>query len=193
MHKVIKAQTACIWCGKPMLVSPSRIAQGRGKFCSKSCSVKHQTTRHGHSKNKKQSKTYNTWASMIQRCTNPKNVKYSRYGASGITVCSEWMLFDNFLRDMGERPENTTIDRIDGTKGYFKKNCRWATPKQQQRNLTNNVHVTFGGQTYILADLAKKLNLDFMTLRYRIKNNWPEHMWSKPTKKGTLRAHLACA
>jgi hypothetical protein len=70
---------------------------------------------------------------MITRCTNPNSKDYEHYSALG--VCFEWLTFDNFLADMGERPsENHSIDRIDNSLGYFKDNCRWATPTQQSQN-----------------------------------------------------------
>lgn len=58
------------------------------------------------------------------------------YGIKGITVCERWNDFRAFLSDMGERPEGTTIDRIDGALGYFPGNCRWATAEVQQANRT---------------------------------------------------------
>jgi hypothetical protein len=45
---------------------------------------------------------------------------------------------------MGEAPEHTTLDRIDSSKGYFKKNCRWATIKEQNQNLRRSVRNTSG-------------------------------------------------
>lgn len=78
--------------------------------------------------------SYNSWYAMIRRCTHPNHENYKNYGGRGITVTREWFDFDKFVEDMGERPEGTTIDRIDNNQGYTKANCRWATPKQQAQN-----------------------------------------------------------
>ena len=78
---------------------------------------------------------YKTWDSMIGRCYHKTNASYKNYGARGITVCQEWLDdFANFLRDMGNKPEGHTLDRIDNDKGYSKDNCRWATWSEQIRN-----------------------------------------------------------
>jgi hypothetical protein len=111
---------------------------------------------------------------MRARCQNPNNHKYPMYGGAGITVCERWDTFENFLADMGERPPGTTIDRIDGTLGYFKENCRWATRIQQQNNLKSNIHLTINGHTQPLRAWAKQAGLHPGTLRSRIKNGWPE-------------------
>lgn len=71
---------------------------------------------------------------MMNRCHNPRDDGYPRYGARGIAVCEWWRIFANFLGDMGERPEGKTIDRIDNGRGYEQGNCRWATPKEQAAN-----------------------------------------------------------
>jgi hypothetical protein len=71
---------------------------------------------------------------MKYRCTNPNAINYHNYGGRGITVCERWNEFKNFLADMGERPEGTSIDRIDNDLGYFKENCRWATRHEQRIN-----------------------------------------------------------
>ena len=71
---------------------------------------------------------------MAQRCTNPKAAGHHRYGGRGITVCKRWRDFKNFLADMGARPDNTSLDRINNDGNYEPDNCRWATSKEQAQH-----------------------------------------------------------
>lgn len=80
------------------------------------------------------SPTYNTWKGMKARCLNPNATSYESYGGIGITVSDRWLVFTNFLEDMGIRPTGTTLDRINSYGNYESGNCKWSTPAQQQRN-----------------------------------------------------------
>ena len=79
--------------------------------------------------------TYRVWNGMTQRCLNPKNGRWDDYGGRGITVCERWQIFENFVADMGERPEGETLDRYPNQNGNYEPgNCRWATAEQQGQN-----------------------------------------------------------
>jgi hypothetical protein len=71
---------------------------------------------------------------MRNRCQNASHKQYADYGGRGIKVHEPWTLFENFLADMGERPEGKTLDRIDVNGNYEPSNCRWATQKEQSLN-----------------------------------------------------------
>ena len=105
---------------------------------------------------------------MLTRCENVRAANYHLYGAQGITVASEWHRFENFLADMGERPADTTLDRIDGTGNYEPGNCRWATAKQQRRNQRPLRMLTFRGETRCCAEWADIVGLTRNTIYRRL-------------------------
>ena len=175
-NKLPKTQKTCLACGVvfEIRMSPSKEATGRGKYCSKSCGNKVTSTKHGHTTHKGQSRTYISYWSMMARCYQPTNERYSKYGGIGIEVCQRWRdSFENFLADMGERPDGTSIDRINGLLGYTPENCRWASPSEQQRNLKNNVVLKHNGESMCVSEWAKKVGLNPSVLSYRIKHGWP--------------------
>ena len=121
-------------------------------------------------------RTYKSWSSMKQRCFNKKNSNYPAYGAKGITVCERWInSFENFLSDMGERPKNTTLDRVDVNGDYEPSNCRWATPMEQTLNRSETVWFEYNGETLCLEHLVKKYKITKTMLLGRLERGMSLH------------------
>lgn len=124
--------------------------------------------RHGHTGGNKFSPTYHSWASMLQRCTNPNTMHYKRYGGRGVSVCPTWYDFENFLADMGERPDNCTLDRVNNDEGYSKDNCRWATKQQQANNKASSRKVSINGVSHTVTEWCSLLGVSKNTVWARI-------------------------
>jgi hypothetical protein len=102
---------------------------------------------------------YRSWQMMKNRCLNTRARDYDYYGGRGITVCKEWLVFANFLADMGRRPTpEHTLERVDVSKGYAPDNCTWATRETQARN--RDYASTKGWE------LAEKLGVSQLTARH---------------------------
>ena len=117
-------------CGTSTTVIGSKLKSGWTRSCGCLKGFKH-----GHSPVGRPSPTYKSWHAMLQRTSNPKHKHFWNYGGNGIRVCRRWKDFRNFLSDMGKRPKNKTLDRVNNYGNYEPKNCRWATRNQQQLNM----------------------------------------------------------
>lgn len=129
---------------------------------------------------------HNIWLAMRQRCEKPNSSAYHKYGAKGIKVCEEWNSFENF-RDWAYSNgynDTLTIDRIDPRGDYSPQNCRWLTQKEQQSNRTNNVHLTYKGETHVLVDWEKIVGIPYHILYDRYRRKWNvERIFEQPIRK----------
>lgn len=104
---------------------------------------------------------------MLRRCRGGHDDHV--YIDRGINVCERWLKFSNFLADMGERPDGTSLDRIDNAKGYDLSNCRWVTQKEQNNNLRHNIRVELDGISLTVAQWSERTDIPYRTLLDRIK------------------------
>lgn len=118
-------------CGMEKEILVQNVKSGKTKSCG--CLLKENNTRETHGLSK--SNTYSSWVDMKTRCYNNKNKSYPMYGGRGIIVCDRWLdSFDNFLDDLGLKPDGCSLDRIDVNSNYTPENCRWTTHQIQAHN-----------------------------------------------------------
>lgn len=117
-------------CGNERVITEDSYKRG----LSKSCGCWRVKSRHSRGLSGKPTPTYISWQSMRTRCLNPHSADYSYYGGRGVAISKDWDSFEVFLRDMGERPDGMTLDRIDCNGDYSASNCRWADNITQRAN-----------------------------------------------------------
>jgi len=167
-------------CGTKKKLILSQVKRGDVKSCGclmreSSAASGRANRRHGQATPNKRGRTYRSWESMKSRCLNPNSQSYKNYGGRGITVCLQWVeSFDRFLADMGERPPNTSLDRIDNDGNYEPANCRWGTPRTQSRNKNNGRVIIYQGRSMLLVELSELTGVKYGLLYDRIVR----HGWS---------------
>lgn len=148
-------------CGKLKEVFATNLTSGKSLGC-KAC----RATRHG----KTRTPEHLAWMNMTARCTRKQHPEYADYGGRGIAVCERWKTFENFLEDMGSRPDyRMSLGRIDNNLGYCPSNCRWETAEQQHNNKRNNVVVEFSGMRKTLSQWCRSLNIPYGAVQRAIR------------------------
>ena len=151
-------------CGTEVVRSGGTLRQFGG---SCGCGRRIAHTTHGASK----SKLYGVWTAMHQRCSNPNNKLFHRYGGRGIKVCRRWGDFTKFRDDMGD-PNGLTLDRIDNDGPYSPSNCRWATQSRNARNRSSARMLTHRGKTMCVTDWAEATGISKRTILGRLGRGW---------------------
>lgn len=160
-------------CGRTITTSGSRLRRGRVQSCR--CISREMTSQRVKTHGMSLRSEYRIWQGMKERCHNPVSTSYPRYGAQGVVVCERWRdSFENFIADVGPRPSSLhTIDRYPDTKGpYSPDNCRWATRREQQNNLSSNRVITFRGKSMTVAQWGREFGVPRNTIYARLNRGW---------------------
>lgn len=158
-------------CGNENTVMSSMLKNANTKSCGCLLAEKNRL-RSKH--NLRNTREYACWNQMIQRCMNKNNPGYKHYGARGITVCDEWLIFENFYKDMGQKPDpEWSLERIDNDSGYRPENCRWASRLTQCNNRRSSKRLLFRGRLMTVAEWAREVGIKQATIRARInRDGW---------------------
>ncbi len=154
-------------CGTEKSVSSTALKQGYTKSCGCLRRESLQNSRH------KNLRLYQVWQDMKQRCSNPNNKYYHRYGGRGIKVCPEWANeYESFyLWAISHKyKKGLQIDRIDNDGDYEPDNCRWVTPQENTNNRSISRKITFDGETHSINEWAKITGISIGKIRYRYES-----------------------
>ena len=176
-------------CGNVIKVNTSDLKSGNTTSCGckRKETLRQLRTKHGESN----TRLYNVWSDMKKRCYNTKNVDYKNYGGRGISVCDEWMDFQNFYDwaiangyDETAPRGQCTIDRINVDGNYEPENCRWVDRYIQMNNKRNNRILTYNGESHTLAEWCEIVNIPYNCLKSRLnKLHWSvEKTLTTPTR-----------
>lgn len=164
-----KPKWKCICdCGSVTFVVASSLVRGDSQSCG--ClagEIRGSATRkHGLSG----SSFYNTWINIRQRCENPNNIGFDRYGGRGIKVCERWQSFDAFAEDMLPTwEEGLSIERLDVNGNYEPGNCSWANAKEQARNRESTERFEVNGEVLTVPEIAEKYSIRQHAIWKRIR------------------------
>lgn len=185
-------------CGTKKAVSQKDVLNGKVASCGciRTEQIVKRSTTHGGCPRDSSGHhwLYGTWQNIITRCFDPTAKAYSAYGAVGKGCYEPWREFSVFRdyieTELGPKPtDKHTLDRIDGTKGYFPNNIRWNTPSGQARNRSSCHYLTHEGITMTMTEWSEKTGIPYSALQTRIKHlKWTiERALTTPVMKNKRR------
>lgn len=171
----------CI-CGVQLTVAGPALRTGNTRSCG--CLKQDTAGKHNVTHGMSTTRIFKVWHGMMQRCYDKRQQYYHNYGGRGIRVCSRWHKFEHFLADMGEGAAGLSLDRKNNDGNYTKRNCYWATRKEQARNKRTNRNVTLGLLTLCVKDWAVLAGINESVVRGRLNRGWaPEAAVLLPSKQ----------
>ena len=168
-------------CGTEKIITPGPLRPGIVVSCG--CRLREvareragkMNVRHGDCRVGRRAPEYGVYRTMLSRCYNPNVEKYPLYGGRGIKVCDRWRGdggYENFILDMGRRPNGCSIEREDSDGDYEPSNCRWATSREQANNTSRNRVIEWGGKAQTLAEWSREIGVKPITIHMRLKDGW---------------------
>lgn len=161
-------------CGNEKIVAGGKLTSGRATNCGcQTTEIKRRkASKHGITAGGKP-RIFNVWNGMKARCYNVNNVSFKNYGARGIRVCSEWLVFENFYKWAMNNgySDNLELDRIDVNGNYCPENCRFVTRKVNANNKRNNHFIEIDGEIKTFSEWIEILGLCKSTAYRKLKDS----------------------
>lgn len=174
-------------CGNQKVVSLSKLRTGNTKSCGclqKEVRESFLTITHGQSN----TRIYNIWAGMKDRCLSSNNPTFKHYGGRGIKICDAWLNFEPFYKWALQNGyhDNLSIERINNNGNYEPNNCEWATQKKQSNNTRRSKFIEFNGQKKTIKEWAEHLDIKYLLLYKRLSRGWSiEKAFYTPSRSKT--------
>lgn len=175
-------------CGEEIVAPLTLMRQGRKQSCG--CirfPIKSKSSKPTHRPElrKENPRLYRIWNGMRGRCFNVKNTNYYLYGERGITICDDWLYFENFYdwAISNGYSDTLTIDRINPNENYEPSNCRWVDLITQGNNRRNNTLITIHGKTKTLSEWCREKGISIHVVVARIKSGWDVERLFEPVKR----------
>ena len=174
-------------CGSIVLKSTRALKDGECRSCG--CKTAELRIASGNVAKHYMSRTrlYRIWAEMKNRCSDPDSTAYKYYGGRGISVCTEWLNFEPFMKWALESgyTDFLTIDRIDVNGNYCPSNCRWTNMSVQANNKRTSRYVEYKNEKHTISEWSRLIGINKTTIRCRLNAGWsPEEALFLPPKPG---------
>lgn len=173
-------------CGNRKVVNGSELRRGASKSCG--CLNRELARERLYQHGEAGTAIYREWSRMKRRCRGTTAYDKSHYSDRGIKVCDQWTNdFESFRDYVTGLPDyekpGYSLDRIENDRGYEPGNVRWASPTTQANNRSNNIVLTYNGETHTQAEWARIVGIKYSTLQRRLLDGWSvERALTTPVK-----------